>query len=180
MATAAARPPRVISAATARAFLVKHLHLHAYFPPGIDGVRAMLKHLRCVQIDPLDKMGSNPDLVTMARVCGVKRGEVGHLLRGHAFEHWAKERCFIAASAFPAYARYAPETVWWKSQVRSERVSDEIVKAVLQEVTEKGPVKATELEDRGAVKPLDWSGWKSTAKAASMALDILWTQCKVW
>lgn len=88
-------------------------------------------------------------------------------------------RCFIPASSFPAYARHAPETVWWKTAVRTERVPAEIVEAVLAEVREKGPIKASDLTDRGTVKPLDWSGWKSTSKATSMALDILWTQCKV-
>ena len=84
--------PVLVSEAEARSFLVKHLHLHAFFPKGTDGVWAMLNHLRCVQIDPLNPMGTNHDLVTLARVPGVKRGEMGHLLRGHTFEHWAKER----------------------------------------------------------------------------------------
>ena len=88
-------------------------------------------------------------------------------------------RCFLPATAFRAYERHAPETVWWKTSVRTERVPPEIVEAVLCEVRDKGPIKATELTDQGSVKPLDWSGWKSTSKASSMALDILWTQCKV-
>lgn len=96
--------PQVVSRAEARAFLVRHLHLHQYFPPGGAGVRAMLAHLRCVQIDPLNPMGTNHDLVTMARVPGVKRGQMGHHLRGHAFEHWAKER----RAAFRSSSRLLP------------------------------------------------------------------------
>lgn len=91
--------------AEARAFLVRHLHLHQYFPAGAAGVRAMLAHLRCVQIDPLNPMGTNHDLVTMARVPDVKRGQMGHHLRGHAFEHWAKERYVLLPHIFslPAF-----------------------------------------------------------------------------
>jgi uncharacterized protein YcaQ len=53
------------------------------------------------------------------------------------------------------------------------------VQAVLDEVREHGPLTARELTDHGSVEPLDWSGWKGTARATSMALEILWTRCDV-
>jgi uncharacterized protein YcaQ len=50
---------------------------------------------------------------------------------------------------------------------------------VLDEIRERGPLNSRELTDRGAVEPLDWSGWKGTAKATSMAVEILWTRCDI-
>ncbi|MDP9193443.1 MAG: winged helix DNA-binding domain-containing protein [Acidobacteriota bacterium] len=140
----------------------------------------MLDRLRCIQLDPLDVLGTNADLVAMARVDGVARGDVWrHLFPRYAFEHFAKERCILPARAFPYYRRHGHEaqTPWWQHGERARRVPAELVRAVLEEIRERGPLSARELTDRGAVEPLDWSGWMGTSKATSMALEILWTVC---
>src|SRR6185295_1269361 len=97
--------PIRISLKTARDYLLGHLGLRAVVdPPGAEGTRAVLRRLRAIQLDPLDPIGTNADLVVQARVDGVRRGEIfTHLLPGHAFEHFAKERCLLPASAFPYY-----------------------------------------------------------------------------
>lgn len=165
----------------ARAWLVSHHGLAApRFPPGQAGTRALLKALRCIQLDPLDVIGTNADLVALARVDGLVRGDVyRHLMPGHAFEHWAKERCILPASAFPYYRERTRETPWWNLATRLERLPARVLEAVLEEVAARGPISAAELTDHGAVKPLDWSGWKGTGKATSMALEVLWTRCQV-
>lgn len=68
---------RTISRDDARTFLVSH---HGLARPrkerGARGVRAMLDALGCVQLDPLDPMGTNADLVALARVDGIAKGDV--------------------------------------------------------------------------------------------------------
>jgi uncharacterized protein YcaQ len=174
-------PARVIDVGEARAFLVSHLGLARFRPEkGAVGVRAMLSALRCVQLDPLDPIGTNADLVTLARVKGTKRGDVyASLLPGHAFEHFAKERCLLPPDAFPYYRSRMVETPWWRSSERGKRVDAALLATVLDEVRARGPISAKDLEDRGSVVPLDWSGWKGTSSAAKMALEILWTRCEV-
>jgi hypothetical protein len=166
---------------TARAWLVSHHALaRPRFPPGAEGTRALLHALRCIQLDPLDVIGTNADLVALARVDGLVRGDVyRHLMPGHAFEHWAKERCILPAYAFPYYRERTRETPWWHLATRLERLPARVLEAVLEEVAARGPITAAELTDHGAVKPLDWSGWKGTGKATSMALEVLWTRCQV-
>ena len=173
--------PVTLPADEARAFLVSHLGLAApVHPPGAEGVRALLTRLRHIQLDPLDVMGTNADLVALARVEGLSRGDVyRHLYPGHAFEHWAKERCLLPASAFPHYRERLLETPWWRLATRLERVPARVLRAVLEELEAHGPLSAAELTDHGAVQPLDWSGWKGTAKASSMALEVLWTRCEI-
>ncbi len=142
----------------------------------------MLDRLRCIQLDPLDVLGTNADLVVMARVDGVARGEVWrHLFPKHAFEHFAKERCILPASAFPYYRGHGheAETPWWKHGERERRVPPHLVQAVLDEIRQHGPMTARDLTDHGMVEPLDWSGWKSTSKATTMAVEILWTRCDI-
>ncbi len=144
--------------------------------------RAVLDRLRCIQLDPLDVIGTNADLVVMARTDGVRRGDLWRrLFPRHAFEHFAKERCILPASAFPFYRKqgHAAQPAWWRHGEREERVPARVVAAVLDEIRERGPVSARELTDHGSVAPIDWAGWTGTKKTTSMALEILWTRCDV-
>lgn len=170
-----------LSRAEAAAYLVGQLGLRRIGGRrGARGVREVLEALRCIQLDPLDVIGANADLVAMARVDGLRRGDVyRHLLPGHAFEHFAKERCLLPAAAFPYYRDQAAETPWWRLSERKQKLPASVVDAVLAEVERHGPIGAAELTDHGQVEPIDWSGWKGTSKATSMALEILWTQCRI-
>ncbi len=175
MATAELDPARVA------AFLVGHHGLRRWRASvGAEGVREMLREQRCVQLDPLDRVGTNADLVALARVEGIARGDVyRHVFPGHAFEHFAKERCLLPASAFPAYRERAAETPWWRLSERLKRLPAEVLEKVLEELRTRGASSASELTDHGAVKPMDWDGWKGTSKATTMALEVLWTRCQV-
>ncbi|MDQ3280649.1 MAG: winged helix DNA-binding domain-containing protein [Acidobacteriota bacterium] len=174
--------PVLLTRDEARRLLVAHHALAKPLGRGARGIRAVLDRLRCIQLDPLDVIGTNADLVVMARVDDVQRGDVWrHLFPKRAFEHFAKERCILPARAFPYYQRqgHGAQTPWWSHGERERRVAPELVQAVLEEVRQRGPLNARELTDHGAVEPLDWSGWKGTAKATSMALEILWTRCDI-
>ena len=165
----------------ARRFLVAHTGLDRdRHSADAAGVRALLAARRCIQLDPLDRIGTNADLVALARIPQLKKGDVyRHLLPGAAFEHFAKERCLVPAEAFPAYRDQAAETPWWRLTERYERVPAAALDDVLAEVRERGPVTASALSDRGRVEPIDWHGWRSTSKLATMALQILWIRCEV-
>src|SRR5512138_1673820 len=176
------RPATVLSPAEARRWLVGHHALAApELPRGTAGVRALVARLRCIQLDPLDPLGTNADLVALARVDGIARGDVyRHLLPGHAFEHFAKERCLLPSYAFPWYrAELAIEAPWWSHAERLRRLPAGVVEKVLDEVRARGPVAVHDLEDHGRVEPLDWSGWRGTPRAAKMALEVLQTRCDV-
>ncbi len=165
----------------ARRLMLRATHLERpAFSAGAAGAREALLALGCIQLDPIDRFGTNPDLVLHARVDGLQRGEWPRAtLPGHAFEHFAKERCLLPASLFPLYRDQAVETPWWRLSQRLERVDAPLLDAVLAEVCARGPLSAAELSDHGRVQPLDWSGWKGTGKAGSMALEVLWTRCQV-
>ena len=165
----------------ARELLVGHHGLRAPFAKsGAAGVRGLLQQLRCIQLDPLDVLGTNADLVALARVDGIARGDVyRHLLPGHAFEHFAKERCLLPASALPYYRDAARGAHWWRFTERHRRLAPEIIEKVLHEVHERGPVTAAGLTHHGQVERLDWHGWKGTGRATTMALEVLWADCRV-
>ncbi|RJS26161.1 hypothetical protein DRW03_06810 [Corallococcus sp. H22C18031201] len=173
-------PPSPLTPEEARRYLVGHLGLaRPAYPAGARGVRALLQGLRCIQLDPLDVIGTNADLVALARVDGIARGDVyRHLLPGHAFEHFAKERCLLPGSAFPYY-RERTALAPWRQAERLRRVPEAVLHAVLEEVRARGPASAEDLTDHGRVDPLDWSGWKGTGRATTMALEVLWARCQV-
>lgn len=170
-----------LSAAEARSYLVSHLGLaRRRARGGAAASRAVLGALRAIQLDPLEPIAANAELVLLARVSGARRGELfDHLMPGHAFEHFAKERCLLPASAFPYYRDQAVETPWWRTSERMKRIDRGLIEAVLAEVEARGPVLPGELTDHGKVKPIDWAGWRGTSSAATMALEVLWTQCRV-
>lgn len=173
--------PRVISPDDARIFLLTQLGLRRMAKRrGLAGVRSVLASLRCIQLDPLDPMGTNADLVALARVEGIERGDVYRAsLRGHGFEHFAKERCLLPASAFPFYRDRAVQAPWWRLSERTRQVPPEVLDAVVAEIEARGPSTSAQLGDRGRVIPVDWSGWTGTSSMTSMALEILWTRCRV-
>ena len=170
-----------ISPEAARVDLVSRLGLDVdRHPPGPDGLRALLTERRCIQLDPLDRIGTNADLVAMARVDGIGRGDVfRYLYPQHAFEHFAKERCLLPASAFPAYRDQAIKTPEWRSTRNMRQVPPKVLDAVLAEVERRGPCTSADLADHGRVEASNWSGWKGTSKAGTLALRVLWTQCRL-
>ena len=171
-----------LTRAEVRRRLVAHLGLARIVGRGARGVRAVLERLRCIQLDPLDVIGTNADLVVMARVDDVRRGDVWrHLFPAHAFEHFAKERCILPARAFPYYRRegHGAQATWWRHAEREQRLPPQLVDAVLEEIRERGPVTARDLTDHGSVEPIDWAGWMGTSKATTMALELLWTRCDI-
>jgi uncharacterized protein YcaQ len=172
--------PIEISCDDARSFLIGHLGLRTdRTETSVDGVRALLNDLRCIQLDPLDRIGTNADLVALARLREVRIGDVYDcLLPGHAFEHFAKERCLLPASAFPYYRERMAEDYRfrWRGVVD---LPEDLADEVLAEVEEVGPVTSAGLTDRGKLEPPKDKWTSATVPANSVALELLWTRCQV-
>jgi len=156
--------------------------LHA---TGLAGPRrplaGLLSELRCIQLDPLDPIGSNADLVAMART-PAREGELfEHVWGGSvdAFEHYAKERCLLPVDAFPAWRALLAERPRWRQIRRMQRLTPAQLDAVEAEVRERGPVAVSDLADHGRVDPVMWSTWKGTGRAATMAAQVLVLQCRL-
>ncbi len=165
----------------AAAYMTGHLKLNRFeYEPTDSGLVRLLSDLRCIQIDPLAPLLSNPDLVALARCRDYQQADIyTRIPANESFEHFAKERCLLPASAFPWYRDRVSETPWWRLKERLGRIPPQILESVLAEVQSHGPLTAAQLSDFGRVEPLDYNGWKGTAKMASMALEVLWLQCKV-
>jgi hypothetical protein len=144
------------------------------------GCRDLLDTLGVVQLDPLDRVGTNADLVAFARMPTARLGDIYRETANYGFEHFAKERCLLAPRFWPHYRdanRAHTETGWWRTSERLERVDDTLAEDVLAEVRERGPLTTREMADRGKVEPMDWSGWKGTSSRSALAAEELWSRC---
>lgn len=168
-----------LSAGEARRWLLHAVALDRPFPPGVAGARELLDTLGCIQLDPIDRVGTNAELVAFARVPGLVRGELHGALTNASFEHFAKERCLVHPRYLAAYRSQAVQTRWWRNDERMERLDSKLIEDVYAEVRERGPVTSQQLADRGKTAPMDWSGWKGTSSLSSLALEVLWVRCDV-
>ncbi len=139
-------------------------------------IGTLLAERRAIQMDPLDPLGTNADLVAMARIRDLARGALYDEIYDHAFEHYAKERCFLPYDAFPYYAAEAPRRPDFRAGAYAKRLTPEILQAALTAIEERGPLCASEL-DLGKVEALNWNGWKGTSNAARMAFELLARRC---
>lgn len=136
---------------------------------------ALLGRLRMIQLDPLDRIGTNADLVAMAR--GEHRRGAVHQAR--SFEHVAKERCLLPPEAFPAYRDEARRRTHWRHTTAMRGVPEAVCEAVLAEVSERGPLISRELSDHGRVDRQGTGGWSSVGKLGSLALKVLAARCEL-
>lgn len=141
--------------------------------------RDLLDALGVIQLDPLDRVGTNADLVAFARIPSARLGDVYRETAGYGFEHFAKERCLISPRYFPHYRAQGVETPWWRNSERMLKLDEGLLTDVLVEVKERGALTTREMEDRGKTEPMDWSGWKSTSSRSALAAEVLWTRCEL-
>ena len=164
----------VLSTERARQILLRATGLNGPVErDGLAGALLVLDRLGCVQLDPLDRVGTNADLVLHARVPGVRRGDWTRTMPGAAFEHFAKERCLLPARLFPCYRERAHQTPWWRLSERLKRLPQGVLDEALAELRARGPLTPRQMSPRGKVEAIDWSGWKGTSDANAMALEVL-------
>jgi uncharacterized protein len=170
-----------IGKAEALAFLVGHLGLRRTGDlGGSEGPGSVLRQLGCIQLDPLDRVGTNADLVVQARVDGVCRGDVyRELPAGRAFEHFAKERCLLPASAFPHYRAEHRRSDWWEYRNALDAPADEALESVLAELAERGPIRPRDLADRGRAVARKMPAGTRTPTLSKAAVSVLWARCQV-
>ena len=136
---------------------------------------ALLARLRHVQLDPLDRIGTNADLVAMAR-SDLRRGAIH---TAASFEHHAKEQCLLPAYAFPHYREEALRRPTWRFTKAMAEVPASVCDGVLAEVAERGPLISRELGDHGRIERDPQGGWASSGKLGTLALRVLTSQCRL-
>ncbi len=161
---------RTLDPAHARRFLLAHQRL---LPPrsaaGDAGVREALAHLGCLQYDPIDIVGRNPDLVLQSRISGYRPDLLDRLMHveHEALVVWDKMAAIVLREDWPSFARHRAQMV--KQHGGAERPEIAIAPYVLDEIRKRGPLSSRDIEHDASV---DW-WWGRKKRLVGASLEVL-------
>jgi len=144
-----------ITKTQARRFLLRYHGLSGGFQfRGKEGVMDFIRRVGCIQYDPLNVVGTNPELVLRSRVEDFSSGMLTELLYQdrRLVDYWDKCMSIFPASDWPFFARQRRHYGAWS------RANEAVVERVRGEVQRRGVLCSGDLE--GSEK-VDWA-WGPT------------------
>ncbi|SEH01573.1 hypothetical protein SAMN05444920_12121 [Nonomuraea solani] len=175
----------ILTLESARRLAVTSQHLAG--PPadgGLEGMRQVLRRLRCLQLDPVNAVARSHLLVLWSRLGAYDPADLDVLLwqERWLFEYWAHAASIVLSEDYPIHQlmmrRYPGERSGYGRLVRDWlAANDELRRHVLDRLAEKGALPPGAFEDVAAVA---WksSGWTNGRNVERM-LDFLWTQGQI-
>ena len=153
----------------ARGFMLAHQNL--WPPRELEGKAGVLEHMRrvrCIQFDPLNIVGRNPELVLQARVSNFQPSMLEELLYQDRalLDAWDKMRSIVPVEDWPHFRRRRDGARKYRGRSRDE--VDAVVPAVRRELEARGPLSSIDL-DFG--RTVDWS-W-APARLARAVLESM-------
>ena len=166
-------PSMTLSKTHARRFLLAHQRL---WPPrqlkGKTGIVDFIRHVACIQFDPINVVGRNPDLVLQSRVADHRPVLLEELLYTdrQLLDGWDKMAAIYLAADWPHFARH-------RAYMREKRDAPfnpptEIASAVIEAIRERGPLSSIDLKQMDKV---DWH-WGQPVRVVRASLERLYTR----
>jgi len=139
---------------------------------GKEGVMAVFERLGCIQFDPLDMVGRNPDLVLQSRVADYRPEMLYELtyVERQLYDYWDKMMSLLPMRDWPRQELYRRH---WRAH-HTERLNRFAEQAgiVLAVIRENGPMSSLDFkEQHGVAWKTDWR-W-GEMKVAKMLLEVL-------
>jgi uncharacterized protein YcaQ len=166
------RDPIEINKGHASRFLLGH---HRLLPPrmlrGKEGVLDYIRHVNCIQYDPINVVGQNPHLVLQSRVRGYKPAMLDGLLYQdrRVLDGFDKQMSIYPVEDWPLFGFYRERMAVEYMQSERTAAAVKLVTRIRREIEERGPLSSLELEENTR---MDW--WLAgSVRAARIALDIL-------
>jgi uncharacterized protein len=160
-----------IDKTTARRFTLAQQHL---WPPrqlkGKSGVLDYIQHIGCIQFDPINIVGRNPDLVLQARVRDYRPSMLDELLYTDRklLDGWDKMASIYSLEDWSFFFRHK---LFRRQREDPRRPSEEIRQEVLRDIKERGPLSSLDFDNQ---EKADWY-WGPT-KIVRAALESLHTE----
>ena len=165
-------PTITLAKTHARRFLLAHQRL--WPPRGLQGKAGIVDFVRrvcCIQFDPINVVGRNPDLVLQSRVADYRPALLEELLYTdrQLLDGWDKMAAIYPVTDWPYFARR-------RAYMRARRdarfnLPTEITSAVIEAVRERGPLSSIDLKQTDMI---EWS-WGQPARAGRASLEKLYT-----
>lgn len=169
-------PTITLNKTHARRFVLAHQRL---WPPrqlkGKAGIIDFVRHVACIQFDPINVVGRNPDLVLQSRVANYRPALLEELLYTdhQLLNGWDKMAAIYLTTDWPYFAR--------RRALMHEQHGDpsnppmEIAPAVMQAIRERGPLSSIDLKRKDKV---DWA-WGRQTSLVRASLEILYAMGKL-
>jgi uncharacterized protein YcaQ len=164
-------PSLTITKTIARRFILAY---HKLLPPrqltGKDGILEFINLVGCIQFDPINIVGRNPDLVLQSRIKDYQAGLLDELLYTDRklLDGWDKMAAIYPVEDHPNFERYRS---WLRNRPNSRKPPEKAIEKVLEEVRTRGPLSSLDFD--GSEK-VDWF-WGPT-KVARAALEYLYSR----
>lgn len=160
-----------VSAAQARRFLLAHHRLQTPRKlAGKQGALDYVRHVNCIQYDPINVVGQNPHLVLQSRVRNYKPTLLSELQYQDRklIDGFDKVMSILPIEDWPFFAAYR-KYMGDRYQKRESAKTVKLMAWVAKEIEARGPLSSLDLEDETRVPT--WFG--NPARASRIALDIL-------
>jgi uncharacterized protein len=136
---------------------------------GVEGLQAALEEIGSVQVDPLDVVGHSQDLVLSSRVIGYRPRQLERALyQTRTLFEWGGNLQIRPVDELPYLLPRIRVADYLGRRARWERSHRAVVRRVLREVEERGPLGSRDLRDSAGV-----SSYRAR-KEAGLALYYLW------
>ena len=155
--------------------MLAHLRL---LPPrklrGEQGVLDFVRHVNCIQNDPMNVVGQNADLVLQSRVRGYKPAMLAALLykKHRLLDGVDKQMSIYPVEDWPYFAIHREDMGDNYARHESTVKAAKLLDWVRDEIRRRGPLSSVDLEDDTRI---DW--WLANkARAVRIAMDILFVR----
>lgn len=148
------------------------LHQHL-LPPrsliGKAGIQRFIRKVGCIQFDPVNVVGRNPDLMLQARVKDYSPRLLDELLYKDRTltDGWDKVSCIHLSTDWPYFSRFRQRMLeqWWHDGTAESRLAKEL----LETIRDQGPYDSSRSLNKETVI---WN-WGRPARRERAALEIL-------
>jgi uncharacterized protein len=130
-----------------------------------------VRHVNCIQYDPINVVGQNSHLVLQSRVRGYKPAMLDALLyqERKLVDGFDKQMSIYPVEDWPHFAYYRERMLKRYMESAHTVAAAKLVKRMRKEIEARGPLSSLELEDETR---MDW--WLAdSVRAARIALDML-------
>ncbi|MEZ4679165.1 MAG: crosslink repair DNA glycosylase YcaQ family protein [Caldilineaceae bacterium] len=176
---------RQITAITARRLAITAQGLAGpQVKPTQASMLALLRQIRCLQLDPIRAVERTQYLVLWSRLGNYKRDHLHDLVYGQRqlFEYWAHCASLVLTEDYPIH-EHMMRNYGKSGSASSQRLTkwvaenDEFRQYVLDELRVRGPLRTGDFEDTTKVA---WAsgGWNS-GRTVSYMLDYLWSSGQI-
>lgn len=176
---------RQITPTTARRLAIAAQGLVGPQPkPTPETMLALLRQIRCLQLDPIRAVERTQYLVLWSRLGNYKREHFHNLVykERHLFEYWAHAASLVLTEDYPLH-EFMMRHYGKSGSAGSMRLAnwvqenDEFRQYVLDELRKRGPLRTGDFDDTTKV-PWASGGWNS-GRTVSYMLDYLWSSGQI-